>query len=193
MEFASLYRASQLALGSAAHDLPSFWRLLGDGTTEIRAAYYAFMQQRCVLNQLVSLGLHIAENDMSTALVLAYRLNSATQQLCIAFRDAFVVPALWEAKYRCETIGDVEGPAMRAAFRVVCSEVFEEEFSGSLQEDLMLLAVDKMFRSVELRGDRLGQQVIRPFSSQNVERQRSRRRRHGRGRTDRSASRSGME
>jgi hypothetical protein len=33
--------------------------------------------------------------------------------------------------------------------------------------------------------------VIRPFSSQNVERQRqrSRRRRHGRARTDRSASR----
>jgi hypothetical protein len=177
----SMYRSSQLALLRDADNLPSFWRLLGNGSDEIATAHDALMEQRCVLNQLLSLGLHIGTNDMSSALDLAYQLNWATQQLCIAFRDAVVAPALWEAKRRCEMVGeDADGPALRDAFRDVCREMFGHAFSGSGHEDLMFLAVHRRFRRVELAGEHIGQQVIRPFSSQKVESRPSHRRRHNR-------------
>jgi hypothetical protein len=137
------------------------------------------MEQRSVLNRLLSLGLHIGANDMSYALDLAYRLNRATQQLCIAFRDAVVAPALWEAKRRCDSVGeDADGPALRDHFRDVCDAIFGLAFSGSQHEDLMFLAVHKRFRRVELAGEHIGHQVIRPFSSQKDERRPRHRRRH---------------
>jgi hypothetical protein len=179
MLYDTLYRSSRLALSRSADDLPSFWRLLGDGSDEITDAYDAFMEQRGVLNQLLSLGLHIGENDMSSALDLAYQLNRATQQLCIAFRDAVVAPALWEAKCRCDIVGeDADGPALRVHFRDVCYAIFGPAFSGSEHEDLMFLAVHKRFRRVELAGEHIGHQVIIPFSNQKVERRPRHRRRH---------------
>jgi hypothetical protein len=200
MCFNSLYRASRLAWPCYADGVPSFWRLLGDGSDEIADAYHAFMEHRDVLNQLLSLGLHIGENDMSAALALVYKLNWVTQQLCIAFRDAIVVPALWEAKRRCEIRGDAEGPALRVALLSVCSEIFGPAFSGSGHEDLMLLAVDKRFNKVEMAGEHTGQPVIRPFSSLNAirltPRQRMRRchrRRHNRAGNDPFAPMSGTE
>ena len=69
--FNSLYRSSRMAWWWYADDLPSFWRLLWDGSNEMADAYKAFMEHRDVLSQLVSLGLHIGENDMSVALALA--------------------------------------------------------------------------------------------------------------------------
>ena len=200
MLFNSLYRSSRMAWWWYADDLPSFWRLLGDGSNELADAYKAFMEHRDVLSQLVSLGLHIGENDVSVALALAYKLNWATQQLCVAFRDAIVAPALWEAKRRCEMLGDAEGPALRVALLNVRSELFGPAFSGSEHENVMLLAVDKRFHKVELAGALTGQQAIRPFSSLNELRftamQRVRhghRRRRNRAVTNAFASLSGIE
>jgi hypothetical protein len=179
MLYDTLYRSSRLAVLQYADDLPSFWRLLGDGRDEITDAYDAFMEQRSVLNQVLSLGLDIGANDMSSALDLAYRLDRATQQLCIAFRDAVVAPALWEAKRRCDSVHeDADGPTLRDHFCDVCYAIFGLAFSGSQHEDLMWMAVHKRFRRVELAGEHIGHKVIRPFSSQNVERRPRRRRRH---------------
>jgi hypothetical protein len=201
MLFNSLYSASRLAWWWHADNMPPFWRLLGDGSTEIGNAYYVFMEHRDVLNQLVSLGLHMGTNDMSSALDVAYKLHLATQQLCIALRDAIVAPALWEARRRVEMAPNIEGGTFRDAFLNVCSEIFGPAFSGSRHEELMLLAVDKRFNKVELAGAHTGQEVIRPFSSHNEVRltrplQRMRRghsRRHNRARNDAFESMSGIE
>jgi hypothetical protein len=201
MCFNSLYRASWQGWWWHADGVNSFWRLLGDGSREIADAYHVFMEHRDVLNQVVSLGLHIGENDMSDGLVLAYKLNWATQQLCIAFRDAIVVPALWEAKRRREMAGQVpEGPALRDALLQVCSEMFGPAFSGSGHEDLMLLAVGKRFNKVEMAGEHTGQPAIRPFASLNAIRltpsqrmHRGHRRRHNRDGNDPCAYMSGSE
>jgi hypothetical protein len=191
MLFDSLYTASWMALWWSADDLPAFWRLLGDGSNEIQVAYDMFMEHREVLNELVSVGLHVGENDMSAALASTYMMNSATQKLCIAFRDAVVAPVLWEAKHRCEIDGSYPGgPPLRCAVLKICSELFGSAFSGSRLEDLMLLAIDKRFKQVEMAGKHTGQQAFRPFLSLTT----SRRRRHGRGRTDaREAYMSGTE
>jgi hypothetical protein len=117
------------------------------------------MEHRDVLNQLVFLGLHIGENDMSVALTLTYKLNSATQQICVACRDAVVAPVLGEAKRRCEVVGYAEGPTVRRAVINVCSELFGPSFSkGSGLDDVMLLVIDKICKNVELAGEHTGQQ-----------------------------------
>jgi hypothetical protein len=159
------------------------------------------MEHRDVLNQLVSMGLHIGENDMSVGLVLAYKLNWAIQQLCKAFRDTIVTPALWEAKHRREMADQVpEGPALRAELLKVWSEIFGPAFSGSDNEDLMLLAVDKRFNKVEMAGAHTGQPAIRQFASRNAIRltpmqrmRRGHRRRHSRSGSDECVSMSGSE
>jgi hypothetical protein len=167
MSFDSVYKAYGSALRRSADDLPSFWRLLGDGSNEIVDARRVFMEHREVLNQLGSLGIHLGETDLCAALALTYKLNSATQQLCIVFRDAIVAPVLWEAKCRCEELGDAEGPALRMAFLNVCSEIFGPAFIGSVHADMMLLAADKRFQKVALEGARIGQQPMRPWESMN--------------------------
>jgi hypothetical protein len=156
--------------------------MLGDGSNEIVDAHKVSMEHRDVLIQLGSLGIHIGETDLCAALALTYKLNSATQQICVVFRDAIVAPVLWEAKCRCEKLGDAEGPALRFAFLNVCGEIFGPAFSGSVHEDLMLLAVDTRFKKVELEGERIDQQAIRLFVSLNsmhsTPGQRNRRSRH---------------
>jgi hypothetical protein len=137
-----VYREFWLAWWWYAHDL-AFWCLLGDGSNEIAVLYNVLMEHRDVLNQLVFLGLHIGESDMSVALTLTYKLNSTTQQIFVACRDAVVAPVLGEAKRRCEIVGYAEGPTSRLAVMINdCSELCGPSFSiGSGIEDLMLLAV----------------------------------------------------
>jgi hypothetical protein len=94
MLYDTLYRSSRLALLQYADDLPSFWRLLGDGSDEITDAYDAFIKQRSVLNQVLSLGLHIGANDMSSALDLAYRLDRATTPFTERFQFTVAVAGL---------------------------------------------------------------------------------------------------